>query len=1267
MLCLPVFSRAPGFWEQDPAGKEFSREAQVLPGWRGWFAICCAALLHLTPASAVILWNDPRAKLIYDNGAGSDLLGGAVKRDDTANDTLYFKFHVDPLSDKDTEEYFAGFELYDGDTERLGVGNSLKAWAYSAFLRADDTILANEANEPEGPVDLHSAKPELTTAESYEYPRHGVGVTIVFKIQYVPGEDALVTVWLDPDLGPGANEADQPDKLTTRFNANATFDEIRLRHGGRGGGWVFSDLSIATAFSDFVDASSARPNGTTVSATGDLRALDFQSWKKDQGLPICPVDTLAQTRDGFIWVGGDDGLARFDGLHFVPFGPQEGFRGGRVSALLPDPAGALWIGSAEGGLSCWRDNKLTTLLIQDGLPANSITALACDTSGRLWIGTEAGLVLFQGGRLQTLPAAASFKGQTITTLFKDAQGQIWIGVKGSGVFHFDGERFSPLPGDSEAGLLKEAHSLLVDRAGRIWIGAEDNIVLCREGNQWQHYRIPHGSVQSCVNTLAEEADGTIWAGAGPAGLWHLREGQAVASPPRAGLAGNNVACMLTDSDGRLWVGTEAGLNLLHRKSLFALGQSEGLGFGAVQGLAEVSPGVIWAGKPGDGIYRWNGRTFGRLNTAGLLPQDSQISAFLVTRNGFCWVATTNSLLVYKDSMAIADEVRIITPAPCEIVSLAEDQQGALWVGTRQGQIWRLSENRWLEPGFFPATNSITSLLPAADGSMWVGTDGHGIYHFESGQFHHFGKREGLVSDSIRTLFLDSQGALWIGTADCGLSCWHNSSIANFTPHQGLPDYPILQILEDDSNRLWLGTSRGIVCVNKSQLETLAEGKIGTVYPKVFGQADGMLSEECSVGGFPACLKTKSGMLWFATLKGVVVVDPPAQPTIVSPPNTVMEEVLVDGLSEPLGEAAYSAFTGASNSSVSDASPTQTLRVSAGKHRVEFRFTGLSFEAPEQMRFRYRLEGLDSDWVEAGTRRTAFYSYLPPGHYRFRVAACNSEGIWSESGQSLDLIVLRHYYQTWWFLTTTGLTLMVLVGATVRVVVRGKLQRRLRHLEQERALERERSRIARDLHDEMGAKLCRISYLSEHARRGDLPRQELNDQITSISEVSREVLHSLDEIVWAVNPKNDSLEHLASYIGQYAEEYFQMTGIHCELDIPSPLPIYPLSSQVRHHLFMAAHEALTNVLKHSGATQTKISIAISETTFRLTITDNGRGFDLAAIEVELQSPILPNGDGLTNMQRRLTDIGGQYLFESTPGNGTSITFVVPLNTKPQYTG
>jgi len=258
-----------------------------------------------------------------------------------------------------------------------------------------------------------------------------------------------------------------------------------------------------------------------------------------------------------------------------------------------------------------------------------------------------------------------------------------------------------------------------------------------------------------------------------------------------------------------------------------------------------------------------------------------------------------------------------------------------------------------------------------------------------------------------------------------------------------------------------------------------------------------------------------------------------------------------------------------------------------------------------------------------------------------------------------LTVSRHFWQTWWFIMLAGISLMVSVAGTVRIAEKRKLNLRLKHLEQERALERERTRIAQDLHDEMGAKLCRISFLSEHARRGDLPPGELQDQITSISDASREVLHSLDEIVWAVNPQNDTLEHVASYIGQYAQEYFQMTGIQCELDIPTQLPPHPLSSQMRHHLFLATHEALTNILKHSGATRARISMVFNNAAFEIIISDDGRGFNSPAIEAKSGSPAAASGDGLSNMHRRLADIGGHCRIESTPGRGANIRFVISL--------
>jgi signal transduction histidine kinase len=317
------------------------------------------------------------------------------------------------------------------------------------------------------------------------------------------------------------------------------------------------------------------------------------------------------------------------------------------------------------------------------------------------------------------------------------------------------------------------------------------------------------------------------------------------------------------------------------------------------------------------------------------------------------------------------------------------------------------------------------------------------------------------------------------------------------------------------------------------------------------------------------------------------------------------------------------------------------------------YTALDLQSADRIRFRYKLEGLDADWVDAGTRRTAFYNYVPPGDYTFRVAACNRSGAWSEKPASISISVSPYVWQNWWAIGGVTTALLAAFGGTIRLIEGKRSRLRLERIEHERALERERTRIARDLHDEMGAKLCRISFLSEHARNNTGASADAQRQIASISEASREVLHSLDQIVWAVNPKNDSLEHLVSYVGQYVQDYFSMTGIECCLDVAPQFPPYPLPSQVRHHLFLAAREALTNILKHSGATQARIRMFCEHSTFIFTAADNGAGFDP-------ESASTPDaGNGLRNMQQRLEVISGSCTIVSIPRRGTTVTLKLPL--------
>jgi ligand-binding sensor domain-containing protein/signal transduction histidine kinase len=1211
--------------------------------------LACASVTQ-----AVVLWSDFSTTLVHNTGEGYDILNGAVKEDDSSTNTLYFKFKVDPLSDASTEEYFAAFELYEGEKERLGIGNALKAWAYSAF-RSDATGQSYEGSDY---VDLHSSRPEASapgTSIIYENPHRGIPCTVVFKVQYAPGGNDVVTVWLNPDLGPGATEAAQPESLITRFKANASFNEIHLRHGGGGDGWIFSDMTIATSFADLVAMNENKPVPAAAGPGNSGALFTFRCWQSEQGLPQDRVRALAQTLDGYIWVGTDDGLARFDGARFVSFGLPEGLPSSPIRTLFGDSHGSLWIGSVGDGLIHWQEGHLTVFTTATGLPSDSVSALAEDGEGRIWIGTDSGLALWQNGRLIPFEPAKQFSGKAISALCKDRQGNIWVAATGVGVFEYHSGAFVPLEDATTRELLQDPHCILVDKAERIWIGAGDDFVLCRDGNQWRPYRIPRHLARSFVSSLAEQPDGTVWAGSISEGLFEFKDRNMTAVNASSGLSDNSVESLLADRDGNLWAGTDTGLNLLRQRDLFAFDQRRGLGYGAVDGLAEIAPGQVWVGKPGDGVYQWDGQSFSQVMSADLSVVGPQINVLLQSKGGGCWVAGKYGLLFFEAPAKTADKARLFTLPGLNIISLCEASNGVLWVGTSEGKLFRLENDAWREETNLD--HPLTTIATAADGAIWVGTEGDGIYQFSNGQTRHWNTKNGLLSDLVRTLYVDSDQSLWIGTTGGGVSCLRKGRITTVTTREGLPDNTISEILDDDKGRLWLGSNRGIACVNKEEMQELIAGKIAAVYPQVFGRAEGMLSEECAGGFCPAGLRTTSGRLWFPTLKGLVVVDPGVHLSKSPEPAVLLEQVAVDGVAHtvfatsvsPRGERDLD-FTGTTNG---------ILSLGPGRHRIEFQYTALGFDSPERIRFRYRLHGLDSDWVEAGNRRLAFYSYVPPGNYWFQVIACNADGLWNEAGAKMGLTVAKFFWQTWWFTGLLSATLLALVGGVVRFIVKRNLQLRLKHLEQEQILERERTRIAQDLHDEMGAKLCRISFLSEHVRRnpnGMAP--EARHQIASISDASREVLHSLDEIVWAVNPQNDTLEHVVSYIGHYANEFFQETGIECKVNISGRPPSYSLSAQVRHNLLLAVHEAFTNVLKHSKSNQVDVSIVLNLAEFEVTISDNGSGFvPCAAVSVENSST--PAGDGLRNMKQRLSDIGGQCLIHFKSGKGTSVQFTLPL--------
>jgi len=554
---------------------------------------------------------------------------------------------------------------------------------------------------------------------------------------------------------------------------------------------------------------------------------------------------------------------------------------------------------------------------------------------------------------------------------------------------------------------------------------------------------------------------------------------------------------------------------------------------------------------------------------------------------------------------------------------------------------------WRNDQFTAFTNGlpssrITAMVQQRDETLWIGLYGAGVGRLKDGAFTLYGKAQGLKSSIIRSLLLDAEETVWAGTEGGGLSRIRESGVVTITAAQGVAQDTIVQLLEDDASYLWLGTHRGIYRIARRELNELAAGRTSRVEQRVFDRSDGMDSVQC-IGAFGAGLKARNGTLWFSTDRGIALVNPKQPRAEMAQPLVYLEEILVDD------RVWQSGTTGAPRGG-DGRKGGRLLEIPPGSRQIAFHYTGLNFTAPERVRFRYRLEGLDADWVEAGTRRVANYGHVPPGNYRFRVTAHGGNGVWSEADCSVALVVPRRYWQTWWFRLAVLAGFTAGVAAIVRYASFQRLRRQLRLAEQQAALQRERARIAKDIHDDLGANLTQIALLGELAERDQGQPEKVTQRLDTISATARQTIKALDEIVWAVNPRNDTLSHLIDYTGQFVLDYLRMAGIRCRLDFPEIVPARSLSADLRHNLFLVVKEALTNIVKHARAREAWFWVKVPVHALEIVIEDDGQGFDIG---VEPRG-----GDGLQNMRQRLTDIGGECGIESRPGTGTKVLLRFP---------
>jgi ligand-binding sensor domain-containing protein/signal transduction histidine kinase len=1004
---------------------------------------------------------------------------------------------------------------------------------------------------------------------------------------------------------------------------------------------VLSGKNIAAMFA-------ALAYGLVCSAADEL-PFTVQCWQVQHGLPENQVTCLTQTRDGYLWVGTQDGLARFDGVRFVNFGLRDGLHDTWITALLQDREGSLWVGTHEGGLSCWRGGQCQNYDLKAGLPSLAINQLAEDSEGRLWVSTWGGLALRQGDRfvrpeLAGLPDHLRSRGVTVLRCGRD--GRLWFSIPGDTLWQMQGGKCSPaIEASSPAAARQSRNSIWEDRAGRLWLGAGGNQLLCRDGTNWTEFHIQPGPGYRALGCLAEDANGTIWAGSALDGLYCVRSNRLEHFTTTDGLSENSIACLLADREGNLWVGTGDGLNRLTRKTVHAFGSNEGLTRAKVRGVAEVSPGELWVGTMGGGLFRWQGDRFTSVEGG---KNFGYVNALLMARDGSCWVASGNGLHRFVDGQAERHPDWLDQFRNKSGLALCEDREEGVWVGT-DNELWRVRRGQLELQTNVLLDGRIAALAQAPDGTIWVGTSRE-LREVRGGTSRVFRQRDGMGSHQVLALHFDAQGTLWIGTAGGGLSRLQNGRFATLTSRQGLPGDTVSQIVADDNGTLWLGCNRGIVRLPTSQFDEVASGKAERLFPRVLGLADGMLSEECTGGYSPAGLHLKSGELCFSTLKGIVIFDPKQISRESPPPPVLLEELLIDG--KPLR-------SGSTRERGAAEILGNTLVVPPGDHRLEFHYTGLNFTAPERVQFRYQLEGLDHSRIEAEKERVATYNHVPPGSYRFRVLACNQNGIWSPEPAMLRVEARPFLWQRVWFTPALSVLGTALVGLSLGMAERRRQQRKREKLEALHAIERERARIAKDIHDDLGSTLAQIRLLSNFAQSPEGSVERVRQDVQQIASKALDSTQALDEIVWAVDPQADTLESFVSYASAFASEHLALANVACRLDLPEAIPAIGLRADVRHNLFLALKEALTNVVKYAAATEARLKMSATDGTLSVTISDNGRGFDAGENPPAPARAAARGRRGLANMQVRMAAIGGHCELQSAPGQGTTVSFRVRI--------
>jgi len=989
----------------------------------------------------------------------------------------------------------------------------------------------------------------------------------------------------------------------------------------------------------------------TIAAQTDFYA---RVWQVENGLPNNTVQAVAQTKDGYLWVGTREGVSRFDGEQFEPLLLSPQTTEPSINCLLASRDGSLWVGTDGRGIFQLAHGELRQREIA-GRKNNFTVLRMCEAGDNsIWFEIPDEILCLKDG-------AINARGELIDTrepqielgsgkrpICADADGNVWMLNRNLIRVNLPvATNYFATPGLLPA----SGRTIYRDRTGIFWVGTDSsasNVLLKIEGDRITTIHRQSGPAGFPQVILRDGAD-NLWIGSYE-GLSRLIDGKFVPFTPAeypSEATAYKIYAMLEDREQNLWVGSDEGLTRLTPKRFRTITKKDGLASNVALAVYPSRDGSTWISSWGSGLSHYLDGNVEVLNTTNGLPSNF-VMGLVETKDGSLWTGAdyNGPLIRIKGGKISVFEHKGHHGTP----ALYEDERGLLWIGNRGNlETWDGSRFRRYTTRNGLTDDEINAICGGDDGVVWIGTVG-GLTRWQDGKFENLAATNSSLRTMILSLYHDQDRTLWIGTKSRGLLRLRDGQVTDFTTKLGLFSDSIYAILEDHRNNLWFNSSRGIFRVEKQQFENLAGGRRTNLAAINYGTSDGILAS----GQYfdvtqPAACKDSQGRLWFRTTQGVTVVEPDSAEINSQMPPVTIQSVLVDNQPIAIG--------------ILGKDVPGSILVPPGHEALEIRYAALSYRAPEKNLFRYKLEGVDPDWVNAGNDRIAKYNNLRPGQYRFSVVACNNDGVWNLDGQVLALEFKPHFWQTWWFYSLLGIAALAVTGGTARYFTRRRMQQKLHELEKQRAVEQERARIARDVHDELGAKLTSISFQGSIAKCSLDDPEEIQRQIEQMSASAREAVSSLHAIVWAVDPLNDSLDGLLGLMSHRVSELFNNSSIHCEIIFPDQLPTIHLSASVRHNLLLAVIEAANNSAKHSQASQASIRVQLRSEELEILVTDNGNGFELKGTNGSAADHANRLGNGLANMKNRMVSIGGGFAITSSTGCGTTIRFTFPLTTGP----